>query len=125
MFNIILNIVHDSGIYVNIVHITERGMFKTLFSLARGAAAAAEEEINDRHALLDRQIRDAAAAVERGKRAPAVAIAHDEDEGRRLEATITCVTDLEEVPSPRLLRGRKDLGAEATERLLMEINGAK
>jgi len=100
-------------------------MFKTLFSLARGAAAAAEEEINDRHALLDRQIRDAAAAVERGKRAPAVAIAHDEDEGRRLEATITCVTDLEEVPSPRLLRGRKDLGAEATERLLMEINGAK
>ena len=52
MFNIILNIVHDSGMYMNIVHIMERGMFKTLFTLARGAAAAAAEEINDRHARL-------------------------------------------------------------------------
>ena len=43
-------------------------MFKTFFALARGAAAAAEEELTDRSALLilDQQIRDAASAVERG-----------------------------------------------------------
>ena len=65
-------------------------MFKTLTTLVRGAAAKAEEEFADRHALLilDQQIRDAAAAIERAKRALSIAIAQDEAEGKRLEATL-------------------------------------
>jgi hypothetical protein len=54
---------------------TEAGMFKTLVSLFRGAAAAAEKEVTDHGALLipDRQIRDAAGVIKRGQRALAIA----------------------------------------------------
>jgi phage shock protein A len=92
-------------------------MFKTLSALVRGAAAAAEEEVIDRSALLilDQQIRDAAAAVERGKRALAVAIAHDESEAKRLEATIARIADLEERAVAALAGGREDLASEAAE----------
>ena len=92
-------------------------MFKTLFTLVRGAAAAAEEEMIDRSALLilDPQIRDAASAVERGRRALAVAIAHDEAEGKRLEATLARIADLEERAVAALAGGRQDLAAEAAE----------
>jgi hypothetical protein len=53
-------------------------MFKTLVSLFRGAATAAEEEVTDRGALLilDRQIRDAAGAIKRSQRALAIASHH-------------------------------------------------
>ena len=62
-------------------------MLKTIVTLFRGAAFRAEEEFADRSALLilDQQIRDAAAGIERAKRALAVAIAQDEAEGKRLE----------------------------------------
>src|SRR4051794_41892760 len=52
-------------------------MFKTVVTLFRGSVAAAGEELEDRTALLilDQQMRDAAAAVERGKRTLALAIA--------------------------------------------------
>ena len=55
-------------------------MFKTIVTLMRGAAAAAEEQVVDRSALLilDQQVRDAASAIERSKRALAIAIAQDE-----------------------------------------------
>jgi phage shock protein A len=88
-----------------------------LSALVRGAAAAAEEEVIDRSALLilDQQIRDAAAAVERGKRALAVAIAHDESEAKRLEATIARIADLEERAVAALAGGREDLASEAAE----------
>jgi phage shock protein A len=100
-------------------------MFKLLFTLARGAAAAAEEEVVDRSALLilDQQIRDAATAVERGKRALAVAVAHDEAEGRRLEATLARIADLEERAVAALAGGREDLASEAAESIaLMEAD---
>ena len=44
-------------------------MLKTILTLMRGAAAAAEEEVVDRNALLIlyQQIRDAAGAIERGQ----------------------------------------------------------
>ena len=92
-------------------------MFKTLFTLVRGAAAAAEDEMIDRSALLilDQQIRDAASAVERGKRALAVAIAHDEAEGKRLDATLARIADLEERAVAALAGGREDLASEAAE----------
>ena len=100
-------------------------MFKTLSALVRGAAAAAEEEVVDRSALLilDQQIRDAAAAVEHGKRALAVAIAHDESEANRLEATIARIADLEERAVAALAGGREDLASEAAESLaVMEVD---
>ena len=72
-------------------------MFKTVLTIFRGSVAAAEEELQDRTALvvLDQQMRDAAAAVDRSKRTLALAIAGDQQEGRRLEATNARIADLE------------------------------
>src|SRR6267378_2542340 len=72
-------------------------MFKTVLTLFRGSVAAAGEELEDRSALLilDQQMRDAAAAVERSKRTLALAIAQDQQEGRRLDATNARIADLE------------------------------
>src|SRR5262245_39256949 len=100
-------------------------MFKTIVTLMRGAAAAAEEEVLDRSALLllDQQIRDAAAAIERCKRALAVAVAQDEAEGRRLDTPLARVADLEERTTAALAGGRADLAEEAAEAIaLMEAD---
>jgi phage shock protein A len=96
-------------------------MFKILFALVRGAAAAAEGEVVDRSALLilDRQIRDAATAVDRGKRALAVAVAHDEAEGKRLEVTLARIADLEERAVAALAGGREDLASQTAESIAM------
>ena len=55
-------------------------MFKTVLTLFRGGLAVAEEQLEDRSALviLDQQMRDAAAAVDRSKRTLALAIAQDQ-----------------------------------------------
>src|SRR5262245_3122628 len=92
-------------------------MFKTFFTLVRGSVAAAEEELADRSALLilEQQIRDAAAAIDRGKRALALAIAQDEGEGKRLETTLARIADLEERAVAALAGGREDLATEAAE----------
>jgi phage shock protein A len=100
-------------------------MFKTIVTLMRGAAAAAEEQLADRSALLilDQQIRDAATGIERSKRALAVAIAQDEAEGQRLDATLTRIADLEERATAALAAGRDDLAGEAAEAIaLMEAD---
>jgi phage shock protein A len=100
-------------------------MFKTFVTLIRGSVAAAEEELADRTALLvlDQQIRDAAAALDRSRRALAVAIAQDEAEGTRLEATLTRLADLEERACAALAAGREDLATEAAETIaLMEAD---
>src|SRR5215471_693319 len=92
-------------------------MLKTIMTLFRGAAHRAEEEFADRSALLilDQQIRDAAAGIERAKRALAVAIAQDEAEGKRLEATLKRIADLEERAVAALGAGNEELAAEAAE----------
>jgi phage shock protein A len=92
-------------------------MFKALITPFRGAAAAAEEEIVDRNALLilDQQIRDAAGAVERGKRALAIAIAQDDAERKRIASISTRIVGLEERTVAALAAGREDLAAEAAE----------
>jgi len=92
-------------------------MFKTVFTLFRGSVAAAEEELEDRTAflILDQQMRDAAAAVDRSKRTLALAIASDQQEGRRLEATNARIADLEVRASAALDGGRDDLGREAAQ----------
>jgi len=100
-------------------------MFKTLTTLIRGAAAKAEEDFADRHALLilDQQIRDAASATEGAKRALSIAIAQDESEGKRLEATLKRIADLEERATAALADGREDLATEAAEAIaLMETD---
>ena len=62
-------------------------MSKSFWTLCAARSTPAEEDAIDRSALLilDQHIRDAAAAIERAKRALAVAIAQDEAEGRRLD----------------------------------------
>jgi phage shock protein A len=100
-------------------------MFKTLTTLIRGAAAKAEEDFADRHALLilDQQIRDAASATEGAKRALSIAIAQDESEGKRLEATLKRIADLEERATAALADRRDDLANEAAEAIaLMETD---
>ena len=100
-------------------------MFNALITLMRGAAARAEEDFTDRHALLilDQQIRDAASATERGKRALSIAIAQDEAEAKRLETTLQRIADLEERATAALAGGRDDLAGEAAEAIaLMEAD---
>jgi phage shock protein A len=95
----------------------ETDMLKTIITLVRGAAFRAEEEFTDRSALLilDQQIRDAAAGIERAKRALAIAIAQDEAEGKRLETTLTRIADLEERAIAALNGTNEELAAEAAE----------
>ena len=92
-------------------------MFKTVFTLFRGSVAVAVEELEDRSALLilDQQMRDAAAAVERCKRSLALAIAGDQQEGRRLETTNARIADLEVRATAALDGGREDLAREAAQ----------
>src|SRR6201747_600560 len=92
-------------------------MFKTVLTLFRGSVAAAGEELEDRSALLilDQQMRDAAAAVERSKRTLALAIAQDQQEGRRLDATHARIADLELRATAALDGGREDLAREAAQ----------
>lgn len=92
-------------------------MFKTVLTIFRGSVAAAGEDLEDRTALLilDQQMRDTAAALERSKRAVALAIAQDQQEGRRLEATETRIADLEIRAAAALDGGRDDLAREAAQ----------
>ena len=92
-------------------------MFKTVLTLFRGSVAAAGEELEGRNALLilDQQMRDAATAVERAKRTLALAIAQDQQEGRRLDATNARIADLEIRATAALDGGREDLAREAAE----------
>jgi phage shock protein A len=92
-------------------------MFKTIFTLVRGRIAVAGEELEMRNALviLDQQMRDAAANVDRAKRTLALAIAQDQQEGRRLEATIARIADLEIRATAALDGNREDLAREAAE----------
>jgi phage shock protein A len=92
-------------------------MFKTIFTLVRGRVAVAGEELEMRNALviLDQQMRDAAANVDRAKRTLALAIAQDQQEGRRLEATNARIADLEVRATAALDGNREDLAREAAE----------
>ena len=94
-------------------------MFKTVLTLFRGRVAAAEEELEGRNALLilDQQMRDAAAAVDCSKRTLALAIAQDQQEGRRLDATNARIADLEIRATAALDGGREDLAREAAEHI--------
>jgi len=94
-------------------------MFKTVLTIFRGSVAAAGEELEDRTALLvlDQQMRDAGTAVERSKRTLAIAIAQDQMEGRRLDATCARIADLEVRATAALDGGREDLAREAAQQI--------
>src|SRR3979490_471677 len=96
-------------------HNRELPMFKTVLTLFRGSVAAAGEELEGRNALLilDQQMRDAATAVERGKRTLALAIAGEKQEGRRPDATNAPIAHPEIRATPALDGGRDDLAREA------------
>lgn len=94
-------------------------MFKTVLTLFRGSVASAGEELEGRTALviLDQQMRDSATAVERAKRALALSIAQDQQEGRRLDTTNARIADLEVRTIAALDGGRSDLAKEAAEQI--------
>ncbi|GLS56452.1 hypothetical protein GCM10007886_46370 [Methylobacterium gregans] len=90
-------------------------MFKLFETLLRGQAARAAEEIFDRNALLilDQQIRETRAGLERGRQALAVAVAGDRAEARRLEEAEARIVALEAQAVSALRGGREDLAGEA------------
>lgn len=92
-------------------------MLKLLQILARGNVARATEDLYDRNALLilDQQIRETRAALERSRRALALAIAGDQAEGRRSAEIDGRADDLETRAVAALAAGRDDLAREAAE----------
>ena len=105
-------------------------MFKTLLLLIRGSAASAAEELADRNALLilDQQMREAGAAIERAKRALALAIAQDGAEAKRLDAAIARIADLEVRVKAAIAAGNEGIareGAEAIAALEAERDAAQ
>jgi phage shock protein A len=95
----------------------EARMLKTLVTLVRGRVVAIGEEVADQNALaiLDQQMRDAAGALDRAKKALAVAIAQESQELQRLDATRARIEDLETRAVAAIAAGRDDLAAEAAE----------
>ncbi len=105
-------------------------MFKTVITLVRGRAAAAGEQVVDRNALviLDQQMRDANSALEGAKKASALAIAEDRQEGLRLDGILRQIADLEARVSAALEAGNELLareGAAAIARLEADRDAAK
>lgn len=95
-------------------------MLKTLAILMRGSAAVAEEDLVDRNALLilDQQLREAAAAVEAGKRALALAMVHRDAEARCLARIEVALADLEGRAVAAIQGGRDDLATQAAAAIL-------
>ena len=92
-------------------------MFKTLITLVRGRTVAIAEEAADQNALLilDQQMRDATGALDKAKKALAIAIAQEGQEAQRLDATRARIEDLETRAVAALEAGRDDLATEAAE----------
>lgn len=92
-------------------------MLKMFLTFIRGGAGIAEERFVDRNALmiLDQQLRDAASAFERAKKALAVAIAQDQQESARLAASNARIADLELRVSAALVAGDDGLAREGAE----------
>jgi phage shock protein A len=92
-------------------------MLKTLVTLVRGRTFAIAEEVADRNALLilDQQMRDASGTLDKAKKALAVAVAQDGQEGQRLNTTRARIEDLETRAVAAIEAGRDDLATEAAE----------
>jgi phage shock protein A len=115
---------------MNVVHGKERWMLKTFITLVRGGTGAVLDEVRDRNALLilDQQVRDATATLEKAKRALALAVAQDQQEGSRLAELERQLADLETRALAALDGGREDLareGADVIARLEADRDAAK
>ncbi|HXY58540.1 MAG TPA: PspA/IM30 family protein [Methylocystis sp.] len=90
-------------------------MFKTIVTLMRGQAFDAEQRLKDQNALslLDQQVRDAAGAAERLRRALAIATAQERQEARRLDGVRAEIADLEARAIAALKGAREDLAEKA------------
>src|SRR6516162_4114624 len=97
--------------------ILEARMLKTLVTFVRGRSFAIAEGVADQNALLilDQQMRDATGALDRAKKALAVAIAPESQEGQRLDGTRARIEDLEARAVAAIEAGRDDLATEAAE----------
>src|SRR6188472_52456 len=96
-------------------------MLKTIVTLFRGAAFRAEEEFADRSALLilDQQIRDSAAGIERAKRERAVAAisgGSDELAAEAAEAIAVMEMDRDSIREARATFAREIAGLKAAVR---------
>jgi phage shock protein A len=96
---------------------SEARMLKTLITLVRGRTFAIAEGVADQNALLilDQQMRDATGALDRAKKALAVAIAQESQEGQQLDAARSRIEDLETRAVAAIEAGRDDLATEAAE----------
>ena len=92
-------------------------MLKTFITLVRGRTALITEEVADQNALLilDQQMRDVTWALDRAKKALAVAIAQERQESQRLDAAHARIADLETRAVAAIEAGRDELAAEAAE----------
>jgi phage shock protein A len=92
-------------------------MLKTLVTLVRGRTFAIAEEVADQNALLilDQQMRDASGTLDKAKKALAIAVAQDGQEGQRLDTTRARIEDLETRAVAAIEAGRDDLATEAAE----------
>lgn len=92
-------------------------MFKSLVTLFRGSVHEAAEAIEDRNvfAILDQQMRDCTRAVERARKALAVAMAQKEKEADQLQKTRAKIADLEDRATKALEAGEEALAEEAAE----------
>ena len=104
-------------------------MFKTLVTLMRGTANEAAEAVIDSNALtiLDQQIRDSSAAIEKSRKTLALAIAQERREQDRTEQLKSEIADLETRAREALQAGREDLAGEAAETIAVlenEYDGA-
>jgi phage shock protein A len=102
-------------------------MFKTIFTIARGRRAEAIQAFADANAitLLEQQIRDAAADLDRARRALAIARAQDNGEATRVETMRAKIADLEQRAIAALEATREDLAGEAAEAIAaLEIDVA-
>src|SRR5437764_4621341 len=102
----------------------ERQMLKTFVPLVRGAEFRAEEEFADRSALLilDQQIRDSAAGIERAKRAleeravAALSAGREELASEAAEAIAVMEADRDSIREARATFAREIAGLKATVR---------
>jgi phage shock protein A len=92
-------------------------MLKTLITLVRGRTALIAEELGDQNALLilDQQMRDATGALDRAKKALAIAIAQESQEQQRQDVTLARIADLETRAVAAIEAGREELATEAAE----------